>query len=109
MNGILRELLTRKGDGALFTIFFLTICVLEFGSIFILSVENTSPEATITNASDAIWWVMATITTVGYGDVYPVTNPGRVIGAVVMIIGIGLFSTLAGFLANAFISPKKDN
>ena len=48
-----------------------------------------------------------TITTVGYGDHYPVTDGGRLIGIVVMIGGVGLFGTLSGYLANAFLSPSK--
>ena len=107
MHGIVRELLSNRGSGALLTIFFLTICVLEFGSIMILAAEESSPEAKIKTASDAIWWIMTTITTVGYGDMYPVTNAGRIVGVLVMVIGIGLFSTIAGFLANAFLAPKK--
>lgn len=108
MHGIIRELMSNRGSGALLTIFFLTICVLEFGSIAILAAEASSPEAKITTASDAIWWIMTTITTVGYGDMYPITNAGRMVGVLVMVIGIGLFSTIAGFLANAFVSPKKN-
>jgi voltage-gated potassium channel Kch len=107
MHGIIRQLLSNRGSGALLTILFLTICVIEFGSIAILNAEASSPEAHITTASDAIWWVMETITTVGYGDVYPVTNAGRIVGVFVMVVGIGLFSTIAGFLANAFITPKE--
>jgi len=108
MHGIIRELISSKGNGAVFTIFFLVICVLEFGSVAILAAESHSTEANITNSADALWWIMATITTVGYGDVYPVTNAGRLVGVFVMVIGIGLFSTIAGFLANAFVSPKND-
>jgi voltage-gated potassium channel Kch len=107
MRGIIRELMLSKGNGAVYTIFFLVICVLEFGSILILAAESYSNEANITTSSDALWWIMATITTVGYGDVFPVTNYGRMVGVLVMVIGIGLFSTIAGFLANAFITPKK--
>ena len=106
MHGILRELMSNRGSGALLTIFFLTICVLEFGSMAILAVEASSPDAKIITASDAIWWIMTTITTVGYGDMYPVTSAGRMVGVLVMVIGIGLFSTIAGFLANAFVSTK---
>ena len=68
---------------------------------------NLTQEEIITNSSDALWWIMATVTTVGYGDVYPVTNAGRVVGVIVMITGIGLFGTITGFLANAFFQPKK--
>jgi voltage-gated potassium channel len=48
-----------------------------------------------------------TITTVGYGDRYPVTNAGRLVGVLVMTAGVGLFGTLSGFLANTFLSPPK--
>ena len=50
---------------------------------------------------------IVTITTVGYGDFYPVTNPGRVVGALTMLIGIAILGTLTGYLANAFLSPRK--
>ena len=63
------------------------------------------PTASITSASDALWWVFVTITTVGYGDRYPVTNVGRAVAVLVMIAGVGLFGTLSGFLANQFLAP----
>jgi voltage-gated potassium channel len=46
------------------------------------------------------------MSTVGYGDQYPVTQPGRIIGSGIIIVGVGVFGTLTGFLANAFISPS---
>ena len=48
-----------------------------------------------------------TITTVGYGDQYPVSNTGRIVGIFVMTAGVGLFGTLSGFLANLFLAPSK--
>lgn len=89
------------------TVVFLVFCVLEFGSLAVLSAELSSPDANITNASDALWWTYVTITTVGYGDRYPVTNAGRLVGVLVMTAGVGLFGTLSGFLANTFLSPPK--
>jgi len=46
------------------------------------------------------------VTTVGYGDKYPVTNPGRLVGVLLLTIGVGLFGVLTGYLANAFLKPK---
>ena len=53
------------------------ILVLEFGSLWMLALEQGAPDANITTASDAIWYVVVTISTVGYGDQFPVTNEGR--------------------------------
>lgn len=94
-------------SAALYLVFFIILLLLEFGSIAVLYAEQYSPAANIKTASDAIWWVYVTITTVGYGDKYPVTNAGRLIGMVVMLVGVGLFGVLTGFLANKFL--PKDN
>lgn len=102
-----REFITHRAENALYTVVFLVLCVLEFGALAVLSVESKSADANITSASDAIWWAYVTITTVGYGDQFPVTNSGRIIGILVMTAGVGLFGTLSGFLANLFLSPSK--
>ena len=48
-----------------------------------------------------------TISTVGYGDRYPVTNEGRIVGSLIIVIGVGIFGTFTGYLANLFLSPSK--
>ena len=83
------------------------ILVLEFGSLEMLNVEQYAPDANITTASDALWYVIVTISTVGYGDRYPVTNQGRLFGALIIVVGVGIFGTFTGYLANLFLSPKK--
>ncbi len=55
-----------------------------------------------------MWWVYVTITTVGYGDRYPVTNAGRIVGVLVMTTGVGLFGTLAGYIANKLLAPTDE-
>ena len=62
--------------------------------------------ANITSASDALWYTLVTISTVGYGDQYPVTNAGRLIGTVVIVVGVGIFGTFTGYLANLFLGPR---
>jgi voltage-gated potassium channel len=96
----------RAGNSLLATVF-LTVLVLQFGSMAILRVEDDAPEGNIRTASDALWWSYVTITTVGYGDHYPVTNLGRNIGVAVLTIGVGLFGVLTGYMANLFLSPKQ--
>ena len=65
------------------------------------------PTSNIHTASDAIWWGLVTITTVGYGDRFPVTDGGRIIGVFLLFAGIALFSVLTGFIANAFLAPRR--
>ena len=107
-RNLVRQFMPHRAENALLTVGFLVLCVLEFGSLAVLSAESTSPNANITNAADAIWWAYVTITTVGYGDKYPVTNAGRIVGIFVMTAGVGLFGTLSGFLANKLLTPPAE-
>ena len=77
VKNIARSLLKDRAGSALLTLLLMGILVLEFGSLEILHVEQNAPGANITSASDALWYVIVTISTVGYGDRYPVTNEGR--------------------------------
>lgn len=70
----------------------------------VLHYESQDPTATIKTADDVMWWAVVTTSTVGYGDFYPVTGPGRLLAAVVMVLGIGLFATLAGAIASRMTS-----
>jgi voltage-gated potassium channel len=104
---IVKDFIDNRAEGALYVIFFLIIVLLEFGSIGVLKSEMASTDANIKSAGDAMWYVYVTITTVGYGDRYPTTTPGRLYGAVIMLVGVGLFAVLTGFLANKFL-PTED-
>ena len=81
------------------------------GAIGEYIVESPVKDAKITSIGDAFWWAMATVTTVGYGDVYPVTTGGRIIASIVMIVGIailGIFiSTLDATLIESRLKEKK--
>ena len=99
----------KKAEGAFFSVAIIALMVVILGSLAILQVENT-PDANIKTASDALWWSYVTIMTVGYGDKYPVTDEGRIIGAVIMTVGVVLVSTMAGYVASWFFGEsKKEN
>jgi voltage-gated potassium channel len=95
-----------RRDGAEFALFvavFLVTVIIEACSVTVLIFEGRATTANITTAQDALWWAYVTISTVGYGDMYPVTGGGRLAGIVLMTTGVGLFATIAGFLAHKLI------
>jgi voltage-gated potassium channel len=96
---------TRNGLASVFVTFVLLVI---FASIGIL-VSESGPNANIVNAGDAIWWSVSTITTVGYGDKFPVTTEGRVIAMIMMISGVGLFGTLSGVIASHLFGTASDS
>lgn len=82
------------------------ILLLVFSSILILKVEDV-PGGNIKTASDALWWAFTTISTIGYGELFPVTTSGRIIASVLIIFGVGIFGTLSGLIASWFLGQKQ--
>ncbi|MBM4110101.1 MAG: potassium channel family protein [Phycisphaerae bacterium] len=81
---------------------FIVICIV------VLHFEHSAPDGNIRTAGDVLWWAMTTVTTVGYGDRFPVTIEGRVAGAVLMISGIGYLATVLGVVAQTFVPKHHD-
>lgn len=104
---ILAAAFEHRADNALLTVVLLVIVLLEFGSMSVLGVEQHAASANIKTGGDALWWAFVSITTVGYGDYYPVTTWGRTFAILVLAAGVGLFGVLSGFLANFFLTPTK--
>lgn len=104
---MLDEVLNNRAGIALYITMFSLIVLVEFASIYVLKFERVNPEANLTSAGDAVWWVFVTVTTVGYGDRYPTTPGGRTLGVLVMFGGIALIGVLASFLSNFFLAPPK--
>lgn len=102
-----RALSKDRAGSSLYILLLMGIFVLEFGSLAMLRIEQHAPGANITTASDAIWYTIVTISTVGYGDQFPVTDAGRIIGGGIIVVGVGIFGTFTGYLANFFLSPQK--
>jgi len=104
---LVNHIYKNKTKGAFTTVFLIAFLMVIFSSIAILQVE-TDPNSNIKSAEDAIWWAYVTITTVGYGDKFPITTEGRIIAAALMTVGVGVFGTMTGFLASFFMNDNKE-
>jgi voltage-gated potassium channel len=104
-----RAIVKDRAGSALLMLLLIGILVLEFGSLIMLRLEADVEGANIVSASDALWYIIVTMSTVGYGDEYPISNAGRVLGTVIILVGVGIFGTLTGYLANLFLSPAPTN
>jgi voltage-gated potassium channel len=81
--------------------------IIIFGGIGEYLAEHQYQGANITNLGDAFWWAVVTISTVGYGDYYPVTAVGRIIAVIEMVSGIGIFLLLVGKLSQRRLQRGK--
>lgn len=97
-----------KIKGAFTSAAMLAFTMIVFCSIGILKLEKDVPGSNIHTAEDALWWSYVTITTVGYGDKYPVTTEGRLLAAVLMTVGVGLFGTFTAYVASWFVVKKEE-
>ena len=104
---LVRDMVENRGQYATFITILAAGVVLCVSSILMLQFEGRSPDANIVTGGDALWWGFVTITTVGYGDFYPVTTLGRMIGVLVMFAGVGIIGALASILASLLVPPPK--
>jgi voltage-gated potassium channel len=100
-------LVERRGQSTFFATLLICLLLAVVGSASVLQFE-TGTEANIRTPEDALWWAVVTITTVGYGDRFPVSSEGRVIGTLLMTAGVGLFGTFSGLVASWFLRPAED-
>lgn len=98
-------LLRQRKQTTLASLLLAMVFILTTASIVILLVEAGTEGANIQTAEQAIWWALVTISTVGYGDYYPVSSVGHVIGAMVIISGVSFFGVISGYMASVFVAP----
>src|ERR1700733_2845372 len=100
-----RELLTHNG---LHYVLLSVLAIIGVCSAVELAFEQHAPGSNIHNFGDALWWAIVTVTTVGYGDKYPVSAGGRGVAVVLMLTGIGLVGVLSATIASYFVGQRAD-
>jgi voltage-gated potassium channel Kch len=106
-KGIIQEMREKRAEGALAVTLFVAILAMAVISVMVLQAESGAEGANIESGGDAFWWAYVTTTTVGYGDQFPTTGLGRILGMVLMTIGVSIFGVVASYLSSVFLSPKK--
>jgi voltage-gated potassium channel len=110
---LVKDILENRSQYAAFITILLALIVLTTSSVLVLEFESHSPDANITSGGDALWYSIVTITTVGYGDFYPVTAAGRIAATFIMLAGVGIIGALASILASVLVggasAPEKED
>ena len=102
-------LVFKQIKGELILTFFLSLILIVFSGILVFYAENSSQPDVFNNIGNSIWWAFATLTTVGYGDIYPITFLGKTIASFVAIIGIGLIAIPTGLISATYVDILKQN
>jgi voltage-gated potassium channel len=104
-KNVIRWFVLNRAKGTLFLVFSLLIIVLEGGGILVLHFEAGAPGSNIETGGEALWWGVVTITTVGYGDLYPVTAGGQVTATIMIFAGVALVGIFTAWAASVFMAP----
>lgn len=104
-------IVVRKKKAHLLITVLLLIFMLVVSSVLMYYIENPAQPDKFSSIPETMWWGVATLTTIGYGDMYPITTIGKLLGAIISIIGIGLFALPTSILASGFseeLNSKKE-
>ena len=107
LQHLVAMMFAHRAHGGLTSVAVVMFLLVATSSIGILICER-GEQANIKTAGDAVWWSVTTVTTVGYGDRYPVTPEGRIVAGCLMIAGVGLFGALSGIVASVFLGKPAE-
>lgn len=99
---MLSQIVKQKKDELIVT-FFMTFLLIFISSTLIYYVENEAQPDKFPDIISSIWWAIATLTTIGYGDIYPITGAGKFLGGLIAILGIGFVALPTGIISSGFI------
>jgi voltage-gated potassium channel len=106
----MRRVLSRSGGfwqrSNLVALLSITISIIFIGALVVLVLESGTSGAQITNFSDAVWWCISTVTTVGYGDIVPESLAGRIIGMFLMVVGIGVMAAFISQVSATLVESR---
>jgi voltage-gated potassium channel Kch len=91
---------------ALIKLILMSVGIILFGTFLMYGLEYQRPDSEIKSLEDALWWCIATVTTVGYGDIVPVTNLGRAVAMLYMGFGISILAILLSTITNTYYKKK---
>jgi voltage-gated potassium channel len=95
----------KRTETTLLSAVFMALLVLIVASVLVIQIE--APIGNIKTAPDALWWALSTASTVGYGDLYPVTPEGRLLGGLLIVVGVGVFVAFTAVVARWFTAPEE--
>lgn len=107
LRQLLRQVRAERAQSTMLVMLFTMILVITVSASVVAVAEGQAADANIVNGNDAFWWAFVTVTTVGYGDYYPVTETGRIFATLLMVVGVGLFTVLTSYVASAFLKPSQ--
>lgn len=106
-RNVARWFINNRARGALFMVLSLLLLVLEVGGIVVLLFEEHAPGSNIHTGGEALWWGIVTISTVGYGNYYPVTVGGEITATIVIFSGVAIVGVFTAWAASTFlVAPK---
>lgn len=105
---IIGKVFRNEKEKLLTTVFITTVLIILASSIMYY-VENEAQPEEFPNIVASIWWAVATLTTVGYGDIYPITILGKLLSGIIAILGIGLVALPTGIISSGFINEVTTN
>ncbi len=106
MKFILKAILNKKSE--LFISLAMVLVLLLLASVSMYALEHRAQPDAFSSVAATMWWGVATLTTVGYGDIYPITTAGKILGGFIAILGVGLFALPAGIIASGFVEEMEE-
>lgn len=106
-QAVYAHLAAERAKGTFVMVGLMSVVAVLSATIAVFEFERTAPGSNIHSAGDALWWAFATITTIGYGDHFPVTLAGRIVAVVLVVFGLSFFGTFTAYVASFFLEKTQ--